>query len=78
MTKNILIRGIDGDVYRRARSRAVDKDLTMGHVVTELLRKFIRGEVGVTQKKKGRDNEKHREDFIDRLGSHSSKHLNSN
>ena len=53
MTKNILIRGIDGDLYRKARSQAVDKDLTMGRVVTELLKKFISGEVEVTQKKRG-------------------------
>ena len=53
MTKNILIRGIDGNVYRKARSRAVDEDLTMGHVVTELLKKFIKGEVEVFRKKRG-------------------------
>jgi hypothetical protein len=46
MKKQVLVRGVDEDVYRRAKSAAALEGVSMGFVVSEALRAWVEGAKG--------------------------------
>ena len=50
-----LIRGIDKELWKKARIKAIQEDLTMPKVMRGLIEAWVKGEVQLTPKKK-RDN----------------------
>jgi len=50
-----LMRGIDKELWKKARIKAIKEDLTMPKVMRGLIEAWVKGEVQLTQKKK-RDN----------------------
>ena len=43
----IVVRGVDPEVWRRARSQAVLQGMPMGSVVTKLLEAWLKGKVRI-------------------------------
>ena len=48
-----LMRGIDKELWKKARIKAIKEDLTMPKVMRGLIEAWVKGEVQLTQKKKG-------------------------
>jgi hypothetical protein len=47
-----LIRGIDKELWKKARIRAIKEDLTMPKVMRELIEGWVKGKVELTRKKR--------------------------
>ena len=54
-TMDYLMRGIDKELWKKARIKAIKEDLTMPKVMRGLIEAWVKGEVQLTPKKK-RDN----------------------
>jgi hypothetical protein len=54
-TMDYLIRGIDKELWKKARIKAIQEDLPMPKVMRGLIEAWVKGEVQLTQKRK-RDN----------------------
>ena len=48
-TMDYLIRGIDKELWKKARIKAIQEDLTMPKVMRGLIEAWVKGEVQLTQ-----------------------------
>lgn len=51
-TMDYLIRGIDKELWKKARIKAIQEDLTMPRVMRGLIEAWVKGEIQLTPKKK--------------------------
>jgi predicted HicB family RNase H-like nuclease len=49
-TMNILIRGMDKEIWKRARVKAVKEEMSMNQIVIKLIRMWVKGEVVIEVK----------------------------